>query len=247
MMAMPTPVIINRLELGIMPHRWPFAEARREEIDVYFAARRRAVPDLWNGRVLLMNEVAVAGDLLRGTFFETGFADFMAWRDWGFPDRSVVNCFGMAALRASDGAYLLGVMSAFTANPGRIYFPAGTPDPSDISGASVDLLGNLLRELGEETGLGAEDFPAAPGWTAIIAGPRIALMKEVAARRPAQELRAAVLRHLATEARPELADMRIVRSPADFDPAMPEFVTAYMSHVWCNEGVRQSNGPFPDS
>ena len=26
--------------------------------------------------------------------------------------------------------------------------------------------------------------------------------------------------------------MRIVRSPADFDPAMPEFVTAYLSHVW---------------
>jgi hypothetical protein len=23
-----------------------------------------------------------------------------------------------------------------------------------------------------------------------------------------------------------------VRSPADFDAAMPEFVTAYLSHVW---------------
>jgi 8-oxo-dGTP pyrophosphatase MutT (NUDIX family) len=232
MIAMPAPVTIDRLELGVAPHRWPFAEARREEIDAHFAARRREVPDLWNGRVLLMNEVTVAGGLLRGTFFETGFADFVAWRDWGFPDRSVVNCFAMAALRASDGAYLLGVMSAFTANPGRIYFPAGTPDPSDVSGDTVDLSGNVLRELGEETGLGAEDFSAAPDWTAIIAGPRIALMKEVAAGRPAQELRAAVRRHLAREARPELADMRIVRSPADFDPAMPEFVTAYLSHVW---------------
>jgi 8-oxo-dGTP pyrophosphatase MutT (NUDIX family) len=231
-MAMPRTVAIDRLELGIAPYRWTFAEARRDEIDAHFAARRRAVPDLWNGRVLLMNDVAVAGDTLRGTYFETGFADFMAWRDWGFPDRSVVNGFAMAALRASDGAYLLGVMSAFTANPGRIYFPAGTPDPSDIRGDTVDLLGNMLRELGEETGLGAEDFSAAPDWTAIVAGPRIALMKEVAARRPAVELRQAVLDHLAGEARPELADMRIVRSPADFDPAMPDFVTAYLSHVW---------------
>ena len=198
MIATQRPVVIDRLELGITPYRWPFAETRREEIGAHFAARRRAVPDLWNGRVLLMNEVTVAGGLLRGTFFETGFADFVAWRDWGFPDRSVVNCFAMAALRASDGAYLLGVMSAFTANPGRIYFPAGTPDPSDVSGDTVDLSGNVLRELGEETGLGAEDFSAAPDWTAIVAGPRIALMKEVAAGRPAQELRAAVLRHLAT-------------------------------------------------
>jgi 8-oxo-dGTP pyrophosphatase MutT (NUDIX family) len=237
MTAMPTTVAIDRLELGIAPYRWRFAEARRDEIDAHFAARRRAVPDLWNGRVLLMNDVAVAGGVVRGTFFETGFADFVAWRDWGFPDRSVVNCFAMAALRASDGAYLLGVMSAFTANPGRIYFPAGTPDPSDIRGDTVDLFGNVLRELGEETGLGAEDFSAAPDWTAIVAGPRIALMKEVAARRPAEELRQAVLDHLAGEARPELADVRIVRSPADFDPAMPDFVTAYLSHVWGREGV----------
>jgi hypothetical protein len=237
MMAMLTPVAIDRLELGITPYRWPFAEARREEIDAHFAARRQAVPDLWNGRVLLMNEAAVAGGLLRGTFFETGFADFMAWRDWGFPDQSAINCFAMAALRACDGGYLLGVMSQFTANPGRVYFPAGTPDLSDVSGGTVDLLGNVLRELGEETGLRAEDFSAAPDWTAIVAGPRLALMKEVAAPRPAQELRAAVLRHLATEARPELADVRIVRSPADFDAAMPEFVTAYLSHVWSEEGT----------
>ena len=189
MTAMPKPVAIDRLELGIAPHRWPFAEARRDEIDAHFAARHRAVPNLWNGRVLLMNDVAVAGGVMRGTFFETGFADFLAWRDWGFPDRSVVNCFAMAALRASDGAYLLGVMSTFTANPGRIYFPAGTPDPSDIRG-------------------------------------------------PAAELRASILGHLASEARSELADMLIVRSPADFDPAMPEFVTAYLWHVWSLDSAR---------
>jgi hypothetical protein len=99
----------------------------------------------------------------------------------------------MAALRASDGAYLLGVMSTFTANPGRIYFPAGTPDPSDIRGDTVDLLGNVLRELGEETGLLAQDLVAAPDWTAVVAGPRIALMKEVRARRSAAELRAFIL------------------------------------------------------
>ena len=60
----------------------------------------------------------------------------------------------------------------------------------------------------------------------LMDGPRIALMKEVRARWPAAELRASIFGHLATEARSELADMWIVRSPADFDPAMPEFVTA---------------------
>jgi len=127
----------------------------------------------------------------------------MAWRDWGFPDRSVVNCFAMGALRASDGAYLLGVMSAFTANAGRIYFPAGTPDPSDISGDTVDLLGSVLRQLEEETGLGTQDLSAARDWIAIVTGSRLALIKPVAAKRPAQDLRQVVLRHLASETRPE--------------------------------------------
>jgi 8-oxo-dGTP pyrophosphatase MutT (NUDIX family) len=232
---MHSPVAINRLELGIAPYPWPFAQARRGDIDAHFATLRRSVPELWNGRVLLMKDAAVAGGVLRGTYFETGFADFMAWRDWGFPDPSVVNCFAMGALRGSDGAYLLGVMSAFTANAGRIYFPAGTPDPSDISGDTVDLLGSVLRELEEETGLATQDFTVAPDWTAVVRGPRLALMKAVTAGRPAEDLRQEVLRHLASEARPELADVRIVRSPADFDPAMPEFVTAYLSHVWARE------------
>ena len=56
----------------------------------------------------------------------------IAWRDWGFPDRAVRNCFSAGAIRASDGAFVLGVMGAQTANAGKIYFPAGTPDPSDV-------------------------------------------------------------------------------------------------------------------
>ncbi|MBV9969105.1 MAG: NUDIX hydrolase [Xanthobacteraceae bacterium] len=226
------PIAIDRLELGVAPYAWPFARDNRGEIDEHFAALCRAKPGLWNGRVLLLKEAAIDDGVLRGAYFETGFADFLAWRDWGFPDRAVRNCFSMGALRGSDGGFLLGVMSAFTANAGRIYFPAGTPEPADIVDGTVDLLGSVLRELQEETGLDPSAFEVAPGWTAVDAGQRLALMKAVRADRPAAALREEVLRHLATEAQPELADMRIVRSPDDFDSAMPDFVTEYLSYVW---------------
>src|SRR5258708_1173213 len=104
-------VSVDRLDLGFPPYRCRFPDARRHDIEAYFAACRKSKPQLWNGRVLLMRDLAIADGTLRGVFFETGFADFMAWRDWRFPDSSVVNCFSMAALRTSDGAYLLGVMS----------------------------------------------------------------------------------------------------------------------------------------
>jgi len=231
---MPDPHIvpIDGLEVGVAPFRWRFAQARRDDIAAHFAARRQATPQLWNGRVLLMRDFAVRDGVLRGMYFEAGFAEFLAWRDWDFPDRTVVNCFAMGALRASDGAYLMGVMSDRTANPGRIYFPAGTPDPNDVRGETVDLLGNVMRELAEETGLTAADVSVAPGWHAVVDGSRVALMKRIDVPYPAAEARTRMLRHLASEAQPELRDVRIVRSAADLDPGMPHFVTAYLRYMW---------------
>jgi 8-oxo-dGTP pyrophosphatase MutT (NUDIX family) len=225
-------VPVGRLDVGFAPFRWRFAEARRDDIAAHFAARRRTTPQLWNGRVLLMRDFAIRDGILRGTYFEAGFAEFLAWRDWNFPDPAVINCFAMGALRASDGAYLLGVMSDHTANPGRVYFPAGTPDPDDVRGGTVDLLGNVMRELAEETGLTARDVSAAPGWHAVVDSSRVALMKPIDVPVPALQARTKMLSHLASETQPELRDIRIVRSAADLDPEMPRFVSAYLLHMW---------------
>jgi 8-oxo-dGTP pyrophosphatase MutT (NUDIX family) len=118
-----------------------------------------------------------------------------------------------------------------TANPGRIYFPAGTPDPTTC-GETVDLLGSVMRELAEETGLTAADVAVAPGWQAVVDASRVALMKPIDVPYPASEARTRMLRHLASEPQPELSDVRIVRSAADLDPRMPRFVTAYLAHMW---------------
>ena len=169
--------------------------------------------------------------MLEGAFLKTDFASFMTWRDWGFPEAGVTNCFSMGALRTSDGAWIMGVMAAHTSAAGKIYFPAGTPDPDDIVDGAVDLAGSVIREVAEETGLGAGDFTEESGWHCVIDGPRIALMKVLQAHDPAEVLRRRILDHLAREAMPELADVRIVRSRRDVDPMMPRFVTAFLDHI----------------
>jgi 8-oxo-dGTP pyrophosphatase MutT (NUDIX family) len=224
-------VALDRMAFSFAPRAWPFAQARRAEIAAHFAARRARTPAIWNGRVLLMSEWSLNARSICGTFFETEYANFVAWRDWNFPDRSVTNCFAMGAIRTADGAFLLGVMSSHTVNAGKIYFPAGTPDPHDVAGDVVDLAGNVAREVAEETGLTGEDVSVLPGWTALLAGPHIALIQVLQARVPAADLRERVLDHLAREQRPELCDVRIVRSRADFDPMMPPFVTAYLENA----------------
>ena len=86
----------------------------------------------------------------------------------------------------------------------------------------------MARELKEETGLDVTEFTAEPGWTAVVDGSLIGQIKLLRSEQSATDLRTRILKHLASEAQPELADIRIVRGPADFDPEMPDFVTAVM-------------------
>lgn len=226
-----TVVRVSRLKLSFAPQPWPFANERRAEIDAHFERARRELPGIWNGQVLVMYRHRLARGALEGAFLQTDFASFMAWRDWGFPKAGVANCFSMGALRASDGGWIMGVMAPQTSAGGKIHFPAGTPDPDDVVDGMVDLAGSVIREVAEETGLGAGDFIEAGGWHCVVDGPRIALMKVLHAHVPAEELRRRILEYLARDQAPELADIRIVRSRRDFDPMMPRFVTTFLDRT----------------
>jgi 8-oxo-dGTP pyrophosphatase MutT (NUDIX family) len=231
---MDIPVLsLTDVDLRFEPGPWRFAEERRDEIAAHFEVQRARTPELWNGRLLLMNRWAIEGTVFRGAYFETDFASLLAWRDFGFPDKTIFNCFGMAALRSADGAYLLGEMSSATANAGRIYFPAGTPDLDDIRDGTVDLAGNVMRELAEETGLTAADVDVSAEWVALFHGQRIAMMRAMQAREDAVPLRARMLEHLACDPHRELSDIHVVRSLTDVDETrMPPWITAYFRHLW---------------
>ena len=146
--------------------------------------------------------------------------------------RSVKNGFASNAIRCPDGAFLVGVQGAHTANAGLAYFPAGMVDMSDVKGASVDLEANAWREIAEETGLGRADLMAEPGWTTVLLGPRIAHIKVLLARESAESLRERILAFMAREKEPELADIMIVRRPADCSDAVVPFVHAFLNATW---------------
>ena len=167
--------------------------------------------------------------MLRGAFLETDYASFVAWQDWGRPDVGIYDCFGAAAIESADGAYLVGVMGAHTFNAGDIYFPCGTPDLDDIAAGKVDFDASVLRELKEETGLDAGEFDPEPGWIVTIDNELIAAIKVMRSPLAAEILRARILDHMAREKQPELADILLVRSVADFNPNMRRFVRAFLA------------------
>jgi 8-oxo-dGTP pyrophosphatase MutT (NUDIX family) len=223
---------VDRLELSFAPKPWPFAAERRAEIDAFWAELTAKNPALWNGRVLLLYRQVVSDGVFRGDYLETDYASFIAWRRWGTAGTGVHDCFSAAAILSCDGAVLLGEMGARTANAGAIYFPCGTPDPSDIVADKVDLASSVARELKEETGLDIAEFDAGPGWTTVGDRQLIVQVKTLRSGLSAQELRTRMLAHLASEKQPELSDIVIVRSQRDYRPAMPPFVTAWLDELF---------------
>ena len=226
---------VDALDFRMTSGVWDFAITRADEIAAHWRRRHAEQPKLFNGRVLMLSRHAVEGRTLRGEFIETDFADFLAWRDFGFPASNACNGFSMAALRGADGAFLLGEMSAHTASAGAIYFPAGTPDRQDVFDGVVDLEASARRELTEETGLDPAEADIAPGWAIVRAPGRVACMKPMRLRMSAEEARARIETQLASEARPEFARIHVVRSEADFLPFMSDFVRAFMAHVFERE------------
>ena len=224
---------LDRTEIVLEPWSWRFAAERRDEIDRHFVEVQRRRPGVWNGRILLLQRYAIAGAVLRGACFEADYASFCAWCDWKFPDPNVYNVFAAAALRGADGAFVLGEMARSTFNAGLLTFPCGTPEPADLDmGRVLDLGANLNRELMEETGLPIAELKPEPGWTMVRDRSYLALVRQVVAPLDAEALRARIERNLAHQQAPEFVGVRIVRSPCDFDPAMPGFITAYLRHHW---------------
>jgi pyridoxine kinase len=220
---------IDRLDLSFAPRPWAWADKHRAEIDTWFADMGRKQPALWNGRVLMMHHQVIEHGVLRGEFLETDYASFICWKHQGRPHAGVRDCFGAAAIQSSDGAFLLGVMGAHTFNAGKAYFPCGTPDANDIIDGKVDFEHSVRRELLEETGLAVDDFTPEPGWTMVVDGPLIGQIKVLRARESAKALHARILAFLGRETKPELADIRVIYGPGDFDQAMPRYVTAFLA------------------
>jgi len=227
-------VEVAELDFDLEPAPWPFAKTHAESIAAHWAELRKAKPAIYNGRVLLMGRRELhQGDdgslRLRGSFFEAGYADYVAWRAFGHPGERVDNCFSMAALRGADGAFLLGEMAPHTMNGGQIYFPAGTPDPHDVFDGKVDLDASARRELLEETGVNAEIAEIRRGWTVIFAAQRIACMKLMTLPVDAEAAKMRIDAFLALDPHAELSRMHIVRAPDDIDEERtPDFVAAYL-------------------
>jgi 8-oxo-dGTP pyrophosphatase MutT (NUDIX family) len=223
---------ILALDLKLTAEPWDFALAQRERIDAHWVTLTTANPGLWNGEVLMCREARLADGGLSARFIRSDYASLVAWRDWNWDASHVLNCFGSAAVISRDGALLFGRMAAHTLNAGRVYPPGGSLEPSDVmADGSVDVRGSIARELAEEAGLDAEEAEEG-GFLAIFDDRRrLALAQILRFPQSSARLAERVRDYLASEHKPELAGIEMIKRRAQVDTTMPGFAQELARHL----------------
>ena len=221
---------LDAIDAVMEPFDWELPRTHRAEIEAYWEKTAEGKSNFFNGTVLVQHRGVVEGRVFRAGYAAVEYKHFLGFLKLELPSPGVRNGFGMAALKSRDGAFLLGQMHPGTANPGMIYFAAGTPDLGDIKDGRVDLAGSVVREMCEETGLTEADVTIEQGWTCLLLPRRAAFMRPVTIDLPATEARALMLERMKTLKEDELTDIVIVRPGDDVaDPRMPPFMQAYLA------------------
>jgi ADP-ribose pyrophosphatase YjhB (NUDIX family) len=169
-------VPISECRLRATSDSWTYATANSELIETSW---RRAVadnPQFFNGVVHLIDGLSLEDGLLDARLVRTDFKSYLFWREAGFPQAGVLDGFGSALIRSSDGALVLGRQRAGNVNGGLAYLPGGFIDARDVDGdGAIDIAASVARELLEETGLTAPVVKAQPGFIVTQTGAHVSL------------------------------------------------------------------------
>ncbi|WP_208250187.1 NUDIX hydrolase [Rhizobium sp. T1470] len=143
---------IAGLDLRVLSGDHPFYLEQGEAIRENWERETAANPALFDGRMVFQRRLALTDSGIAGEGHVIPFSTFMWWRRQA-SRHGGIHLFAYPVLEASDGALVAIRMGSHTANPGQVYFAAGSLELEDVSGDRCDVEGNMRREVMEETGL----------------------------------------------------------------------------------------------
>lgn len=161
---------ISGIDMRVETGRHSFEVAEEAAIAENWEREVAANPALYNGDILLQEEVRLRGNIVHARARMSNFATLLWWRKQT-PPVSGRMLVASAVPISSDGAAIVIRMAPQTANAGMVYFAAGSLDVSDLRpDGTVDVLGSMGRELFEETGLNVADAMTDPVLHAVSIG-----------------------------------------------------------------------------
>jgi ADP-ribose pyrophosphatase YjhB (NUDIX family) len=218
-------VFVSNCKFRTAPGSWAYAAGHSEAIEDNW---RRAVadnPQFFNGVIHLIDELSLEDGALNARLLCTDFKSYLFWRKAGLPQAGVLDGFGSALIRSSDGAIVLGRQREGNVNGGLAYLPGGFIDARDVVGdGSVDIAASVARELLEETGLTAPVVKAQPGFIVTQTGAHVSLAVAYEASEDAAALKKRIEDHIGTDPVSELTEVIVIRGLSDLEGlAMPSY------------------------
>lgn len=226
----PVDTIAVRLERG--PH--PFELEHAAAIEANWQAEHAANPALFDGRMVLLAGLSLDDRHLSGHCHEVRFATMLYWRR-NKGQAGIEHCFAHAALIAGDNALVAIRMGQKTANPGRVYFAAGSFETEDFVDGLVDAYGNMEREVREETGLELSSWRRDRGYFLYSQNHSTVLVQRFWNDEQAVSVADRIKAHVAGEAEPEIEGPVVIRHADDLPigilPHMVEIVRWHFSQA----------------
>ncbi|MBB2753568.1 UNVERIFIED_ORG: 8-oxo-dGTP pyrophosphatase MutT (NUDIX family) [Rhizobium aethiopicum] len=202
---------IAGVDLRVLPGIHPFVLAEEAAIRENWAKETAANPALFDGRLVFQQQLSFSEEGIAGEGYVTPFSAFMWWRRQ--PQRQGgLHIFAYPVLESADGALVAIRMGAHTANPGQVYFAAGSLEQEDIVDGRCDIEANMRREVHEETGLDLADAAAGQGLYASYSRRTVALMRLFRFDMTAAEMVKRIEAHMLVAEDKEIAGAVAIRS-----------------------------------
>jgi 8-oxo-dGTP pyrophosphatase MutT (NUDIX family) len=210
---------VSSLRLRVLEGAHPWFSANGPAIARHWEREVAANPNLFDGRMVFQHELGFSDGHIEGRSHIVPYSAFLHWRAVGRNDGGH-HLFGMPMIFSSDGALILIRMAETTANPGRVYAPAGSLDDHDIADGFCDLDGNMRREALEETGLDlAAMAPEAEHWAVHLLN-SVAVFRIFHDSRNEARLLADIQAHIDADPEPEISAAIGIRNA---DPAAQNY------------------------
>ncbi|APH72684.1 hypothetical protein [Aquibium oceanicum] len=200
-----------RLRVDPAPH--PYEARNAAAIEANWQRETAANPHLFDGRVLVFSRLETTRGRFEGEAHAARFATFMHWRKES-DKQDMRHVFANAVLVTTDGALVAIEMGAHTVSAGKVYFPSGSFEPDDVADGEIDIVGNMRREVAEETGLSIDGLPHEPGYRVLALDTGTVLTTRFRLPMSAGEAEERIRAHMATEEQPEIARPVIIRDAA---------------------------------
>lgn len=197
--------VVSNCVLKTVDEPWPFAKKHAAEIEANWERAKASNPNYFNGVVYLTKEARLVGSEIHATLIRSDFKSYLYWRGQGFPDAGVIDAFGSALIRSSDGNFMLIMQRPGNVNHGFAYLPSGFIDQNDVlPDGTIDIARSVEREIDEEIGEAGSELQREEGFIVARVGPHLCFAVPFHLPTTSEEFVSRVARHNAETDDPEI-------------------------------------------